>query len=136
MAILDTETTGFSAADRAATTVCPVTVKLTQEEHRAVTDHAEELGQARSEWMRDVILRELQTSSNDPLLEEIAGIRLLLINVLRRLVGGQEMAADAFDRLLEQVGATTCFRAVRRLRRKRLGRFTPGSTRHSWQKAA
>ncbi|MBN9616024.1 MAG: hypothetical protein BGO25_10215 [Acidobacteriales bacterium 59-55] len=104
MAILDTETTAISEADRAANRVCPVTVKLTQEEHRAVTEHAEELGQARSEWMRDVILRELQTSSNDPLLEEVVGIRLLLINVLRPLAGGQQIAAEAFDKLLEHVG--------------------------------
>ena len=96
--------TAISEVDRAANRVCPVTVKLTQEEHRAVTEHAEGLGQARSEWMRDVILRELQTSSNDPLLEEVVGIRLLLINVLRPLAGGQQIAAEAFDKLLEHVG--------------------------------
>jgi hypothetical protein len=104
MAILDTETGTISDADGAANRVCPVTVKLTQDEHRAVTDHAEELGQARSEWMRDVILRELQTSSNDPVLGEVVGIRLLLINVLRPLAGGQQISAEAFDKLLEQVG--------------------------------
>ena len=42
MAILDNETTAISDSDRAANRVCPVTVKLTQEEHRAVTEHAEE----------------------------------------------------------------------------------------------
>jgi len=104
MALLDTETTALSEADRAANRVCPVTVKLTQEEHRVVTEYAEELGQARSEWMRDVILRELQTSSNDPLLEEVVGIRLLLINILRPLAGGQQVPAEAFDKLLESIG--------------------------------
>lgn len=104
MAILDTETTAISEADRAANRICPVTVKLTQEEHRAVTEHAEELGQARSEWMRDVILRELRNGSNDPLLEEAVGIRLLLINVLRPLANGEQMTTEAFDKLLEHVG--------------------------------
>ena len=104
MAILDTETAAISEADRAATRVCPVTVKLTQEEHRAVTEHAEGLGQARSEWMRAVVLREVQQPPNDPLLEEVVGIRLLLINVLRPLAGGQQIAAEAFDKLLEHVG--------------------------------
>lgn len=103
MAILDTETAAISDADRAANRVCPVTLKLTQDEHRAVTEHAEGLGQARSEWMRDVVLRELQTSSNDPLLEEVVGIRLLLINVLRPLAAGQQMPAEAFDKLLESI---------------------------------
>jgi len=105
MALLDTETTAISEADRAANRVCPVTVKLTQEEHREVTEHAEGLGQARSEWMRDVILGELHTSFNDPLLEEMVGIRLLLINVLRPLAEGQQMRAEAFDKLLEHIGA-------------------------------
>lgn len=103
MPVLDTETAAISEADRAANRVCPVTLKLTQEEHRVVTEHAEELGQARSEWMRDVILREVQQSPNDPLLEEVVGIRLLLINVLRPLAGGQQMPAEAFDKLLEHV---------------------------------
>ena len=104
MAILDTETVAISDADRAANRVCPVTVKLTQDEHREVTQHAEGLGQARSEWMRDVVLREVQQPPRDPLLEEVVGIRLLLINVLRPLAAGQQMPAEAFDKLLEGIG--------------------------------
>jgi hypothetical protein len=104
MALLDTVTTAISEADRAANRVCPVTIKLTQDEHREVTEHAEALGQPRSEWMRDVILRELSNSPNDPLLEEVVGIRLLLVNVLRPLMGGQQMPAEAFDKLLEHIG--------------------------------
>lgn len=104
MAILENETGTISDADRAANRVCPVTVKLTQDEHRAVTEHAEGLGQARSEWMRDVLLREVQQPPNDPLLEEVVGIRLFLINVLRPLAGGQQMPAEAFDKLLENIG--------------------------------
>ena len=104
MAILDTENAAIFEDDSATNRVCPVTVKLTQDEHREVTEHAEGLGQARSEWMRDVILRELRGSSADPLLEEVVGIRLLLINVLRPLANGQQMPSEAFDRLLEQIG--------------------------------
>lgn len=104
MALLDMETTAISEADRATNRVCPVTVKLTQEEHRAVTEYAEGLGQARSEWMRDVILRELQTSPADPLLEEVVGIRLLLINVLRPLADGQQVPSESFDKMLEHIG--------------------------------
>jgi hypothetical protein len=105
MALLDAETASNSEAERAANRVCPVTVKLTQEEHREVTGHSEALGQARSEWIRDVILRELRHSSNDPLLEEVVGIRLLLINVLRPLANGQQMPPEAFDKLVEHIGA-------------------------------
>lgn len=104
MALLDTQTATISEADRTANRVCPVTVKLTQDEHREVTEHAEGLGQARSEWMRDVVLREVQQSPSDPLLEEIVGIRLLLVNVLRPLADGQKISAEAFDKLLESIG--------------------------------
>lgn len=104
MALLDTETAALSDADRAANRVCPVTIKLTQDEHRKVTEHAEGLGQARSEWMRDVVLREVRQPPNDPLLEEMVGIRLLLVNVLRPLAAGQQMPAEAFDKLLESIG--------------------------------
>ena len=104
MALLDTETTTISDADHAANRVCPVTVKLTQDEHRAVTKHAEGLGQARSEWMRDVILRELRCEpAPDASLAEILGVRLLLVNVLRPLAAGQSMSLEAFDKLLDQI---------------------------------
>lgn len=104
MAILDSENTAISEDDGAANRVCPVTVKLTQDEHREITEHVEDLGQARSEWIRDVILRELRGTSTDPVLEEVVGIRLLLINVLRPLADGQQIPSEAFDKLLEQIG--------------------------------
>ena len=104
MALLNGETGPVPDSERAANRVCPVTVKLTQEENREVTEHSEALGQARSEWIRDVILRELRHSSNDPLLEEVVGMRLLLINVLRPLANGEQMPPDAFDKLLAHIG--------------------------------
>jgi hypothetical protein len=104
MALLDTETAAISEADRAANRVCPVTVKLTQYEHREVTEYAEGLGQARSEWMRDVILRELRREpGHDPSLAEIVGVRLLLVNVLRPIAAGQSVSLESFDKLLDQI---------------------------------
>ncbi|WP_334241695.1 hypothetical protein [Terriglobus sp. ADX1] len=104
MSLLDTQTTTLSDGEHAANRVCPVTVKLTQDEHREVTEHAEGLGQARSEWMRDVILRELRSEPTaDPSLAEILGVRLLLVNVLRPLAAGQSMSLEAFDKLLDQI---------------------------------
>jgi hypothetical protein len=41
MAILDKENVAISEDDSAANRVCTVTVKLTQDEHREVTEHAE-----------------------------------------------------------------------------------------------
>src|SRR5271165_2003031 len=82
-------------------TVC---LKLTQQEVRLLDQLATAKGVARSEWMRDVILRELRgDSANDPSLAEILGIRLLLVNVLRPLAAGQVLAPEAFDKLLDQI---------------------------------
>jgi hypothetical protein len=108
MALLDTETATISEADRAANRVCPVTVKLTQDEHREVTEHAEGLGQPRSEWIRGLILAELQrgkdASKPDPLLAEIVGVRLLLVNLLGPLLCGQEpLTKQRFESIVDEI---------------------------------
>ena len=82
-------------------TVC---LKLTQQEVQLLDEIATAKGMARSEWMRDVILRELRGDSvNDPSLAEILGVRLLLVNVLRPLAAGQRLAPEAFDKLLDEI---------------------------------
>ena len=82
-------------------TVC---LKLTQEEVQLLDQIATAKGMARSEWMRDVILRELRgNSANDLSLAEILGVRLLLVNVLRPLAAGQRLTPEAFDKLLDEI---------------------------------
>lgn len=108
MALLDTETATTSEADRAANRVCPVTVKLTQDEHSQVTEHAEGLGQARSEWIRGLILAELQRENDprkvDPVLSEIVGVRLLLVNLFKPKENGQEpLSKVGFELLLNEI---------------------------------
>src|ERR1700691_4757385 len=83
------------------TTVC---LKLTEEEARLLDQIATAKGMARSEWMRDVILRQLRGgSASDPFLAEILGFRLLLVNVLRPLPAGQRLTPEAFDKLLDEI---------------------------------
>lgn len=82
-------------------TVC---LKLTQQEVELLDQIATARGMGRSEWMRDVILRELRgDSANDPSLAEILGVRLLLVNVLRPLAAGQRLTPEAFDKLLDEI---------------------------------
>jgi hypothetical protein len=82
-------------------TVC---LKLTQQEVKLLDQLATAKGVARSEWMRDVILRELRGNpANDPSLAEILGVRLLLVNVLRPLAAGQRLTPEAFDKLLDEI---------------------------------
>ena len=77
---------------------------LTQQEVQLLDQVATAKGVARSEWMRDVILRELRgDSATDPSLAEILGVRLLLVNVLRPLAAGQRLTPEAFDKLLDEI---------------------------------
>jgi hypothetical protein len=79
-------------------------LKLTENEARLLDEVATAKGVPRSEWMRDVILRELHSEpASDPSLAEILGVRLLLVNVLRPLAAGQNMSFEAFDKLLDQI---------------------------------
>src|SRR5258708_25449624 len=78
-------------------TVC---LKLTQQEVQLLDQLATTKGMARSEWMRDVILRELRgDSANDLSLAEILVGRLLLVNVFRPLAAGQRRTPKAFHKL-------------------------------------
>lgn len=79
-------------------------LKLTEDEARLVDEIATAKGVPRSEWMRDVILRELRPASAiDASLAEILGVRLLLVNVLRPLAAGQKLTPEAFDKLLDEI---------------------------------
>jgi hypothetical protein len=107
MAFHDTETSTIQEADCAANRVCPVTVKLTQDEHRQVTEYAVRLGQARSEWIRRLILTELQRGSDqshaDPMLSEIVGVRLLLVNLLQPRDKASPLTKESFEALLAEI---------------------------------
>jgi hypothetical protein len=104
MTILGAESAKKTSNDREALRVYPVTAKLTKEERNAVTKFAESHGIARGQWIRDVILAQLQsTSRNNAALAEVLGIRLLLVNVLRPLAAGQKLPPDVFDKLLDEI---------------------------------
>jgi hypothetical protein len=81
-------------------------LKLTEHEARLLDEVANAKGVARSEWMREVILRELRAApATSSSLAEILGVRLLLVNVLRPLAAGQRVAPEAFDKLLDEIGS-------------------------------
>ena len=83
---------------------CNLSTKLTTQEAKAVEAAASRAGKTPSEWARDVILREAQTTSTgDPELAEILGVRLLLVNVLRPLAAGQQVTNEVFDKLLDEI---------------------------------
>ena len=84
-----------------------VGTKLTPQEESDVLSASESAGKVPSEWVRDLIMRELRTSSAvDAMLAEVLGVRLLVVNVLRPLALGQKLSSEAFDKLLDDIGAT------------------------------
>ncbi len=89
---------------KSATRTAPVTLKLTAPELVEVKRCARSSGLSRSEWIRNAILHQLQTSSDvDPVLTEICGVQLLLMNVLKPLAEGTPINAVAFDQIVQQV---------------------------------
>ncbi len=119
MTILKAESAKKANSNRDALRVYPVTAKLTKVERDAVTKFAESHGIARGQWIRDVILAQLQNASkNNAALAEILGVRLLLVNVLRPLAAGQRLTPETFDRLLDEIG-TAKYELARKLASER-----------------
>ena len=86
-----------------------LSTKLTETEYRTVEKASSADSKTSGEWLRDLTLRSLRSGANDTeliALSEIVGVRLLLVNVLRSIGTGQRMTAEAFDKLVNEIGAT------------------------------
>ncbi len=44
-----------------------------------------------------------ENTASNPMLTEVLGVRLLLVNVLRPLAAGQKMTLEVFDKLLDEI---------------------------------
>lgn len=83
--------------------------KLTETEFAEVERFCESRQIAFSEWVREVVLREVrgtsEVGSTLPLLSEITGLRLLLVNGLEPLLRGDRMTPEQFKEMLRYVKA-------------------------------
>lgn len=81
--------------------------KLTELEFAEVERFCESRNVAFGEWVREVVLREMRgpedRSGIVPLLGEITGLRLLLINALEPLLRGEKMTPEQFKEMLRYV---------------------------------
>jgi hypothetical protein len=82
--------------------------KLTETEFAEVVKFCETRQIAFGEWVREIVLRELRDNSckgvPDPILSEIVGIRLLLVNLLKPQATGQApFTTVGFESLLEEI---------------------------------
>lgn len=96
--------------------------KLTREEEEKVIAAAEAAGKAPGEWVRDVIVREVRVEAEEKIamhaFTELVGLELLVMNALQPLVSGQNMSAEQFRKLVEQIHATKHTKARELLARR------------------
>ena len=83
--------------------------KLTPAEFAEVEQFCDTRKIAFSEWVREVVLREVRSmdgqSMSMPLLVEVQALRLLLINTLEPLLRGDTMTPEQFKAMLQHVKA-------------------------------
>jgi hypothetical protein len=82
--------------------------KLTETEFAEVVKYCKTRQVAFGEWVRELVLRELKENCvieiPDPILSEVVGVRLLLVNLLKPHVTGQApFTAVRFESLLEEI---------------------------------
>jgi hypothetical protein len=82
--------------------------KLTETEFAEVVKFCEARQIAFGEWVRELVLRELRGGSSkeipDPLLSEIIGVRLLLVNLLKPQLNGEEpLTPEGFESMLTEI---------------------------------
>ena len=109
MPLLSDKQLAEDAAKRASFRLKTAGTKLNREETAALKRHCRNKGVTPGELIRQLILAELgrgtlSKATDDPVLSEILGVRLFLVNALRPLAVGQRLTPEAFDKLLDEIG--------------------------------
>jgi uncharacterized protein (DUF1778 family) len=87
-----------------------ITTKLTEEEYARLETLAAASGQNMSEWVRDALLEQAQTS-DEILLAEVLGLRTILLNLLFAIAKGEPMTAEQMQELIQQADGKKAERA-------------------------
>ncbi|MGO8758050.1 MAG: hypothetical protein ACLQG3_07995 [Terracidiphilus sp.] len=108
MPLLGEEQLLASAAKRATSRIKTAGTKLNTDELAALEKHCRDRNITPGELIRRLVFAELERgktelSPSEPMLTEILGVRLLLVNVLRPLAAGQKVTPETFDRLLNEI---------------------------------
>jgi Ribbon-helix-helix protein, copG family len=108
MALLTEHHVAERARKREAYRLRNVSTKLSEHEAARLDSVASRREQTRGELIRELILDELEKDSVpcgvDPVLSEIVGVRLLLVNLLKPQATGQApFTAIGFESLLEEI---------------------------------
>ena len=79
-------------------------------------------GRAMSEWVREVLLRELDGGQARPadetLLAEVLALRTILLNAFYRLAQGEKLTEEGMQAIIDRADAAKLPKAVERLKAK------------------
>ena len=79
-------------------------------------------GRAMSEWVREVLLRELDgrpaRPADETLLAEVLALRTILLNAFYRLAEGEKLTAEELQSFIDRADATKLQKAAERLKAK------------------
>jgi hypothetical protein len=108
MALMDEKDISAGQLDRSAYKLNTVATKISGQELVNLKALAARRRQSTSDLIRELILAELERDSGpskvDPILSEIVGVRLLLVNLLRPQSTGQApYSTVGFEALLDQI---------------------------------
>lgn len=89
--------------------------KVTEEEYARLEALANASGRNMSEWVRDVLLAEVESKAAEgteaTVLAELLGLRTILLNLLFTLAKGEVMTAEQMQTVIERADAGKLERA-------------------------
>ena len=107
MPLLNSESVAVRAQRRESFRLNNVSSRLTRSETERLDALVNKRGLQRGEFIRRLILdalaREDAGIDGDPVLTEVVGVQLLLMNVLKPIATCQPMTATAFDNIVAEV---------------------------------
>lgn len=91
-----------------------LTTKVTEEEYARLQELATGAGQSMGEWARTVLLAQVN-SSQEIILAEVLGLRMLYLNTVQILGRRGELTIDELRKLIERVDREKQLKAQERL---------------------
>ena len=100
--------------------------KLTKAEFAELERRAFNAGKKPGEWVREILLRELEDRGSELLLAELLGIRMIVLNLFSNLARGEKLGEDDIHRLIAEIDRQKNKRAQDKIDQSRLGKLKFG----------
>ncbi|MGA2038272.1 MAG: ribbon-helix-helix protein, CopG family [Bryobacteraceae bacterium] len=89
--------------------------KVTEEEYARLDELAAAAGQTRAEWVRTILIEQLERRvakvTEEAVLAELLGLRTILLNLLFTVAKGETMTAEQMQAVIERADAGKLERA-------------------------